>query len=461
MIGHAVLAGLIWSAMVAESSEPMAQARPLTIDQAVASAGTNYPAIRAALAEIAASESGIDLARTAYLPRTDLVAGINRATRNNVYGLLFPNGVLPSISGPVQDESSYATAFGSFAGAVFSWEPLDFGLRAANVDLAQAVRNRAEVGSEVTSLEVSLAVVDAYLLAIANQQAVEVARATVERMQVFADAVGVLVENELRPGSDASRAMVELTQAQRELIQAEEEAGQALAILSGRMGIGGEPVAIDVGSLLEEPPDTSGAAAPPESHPLSRAEEADIAITEARTAAIGKEWRPRIEIQSALYGRGTGAELDGTIAGGSQGLAPSTGNWAVGLSVTFDLFGHRENNVRRRIETERLEQERADRDVVINGIQSAVAQAEVSVEASRRIAENAPLELDAARTLAMQAQARYDAGLGTVTEVAEAERLLRQAEIENRLARLGVWRAMFALAGARGEIGDLLRLGSQ
>jgi outer membrane protein len=453
MIAHTVTAGLLWLAS--------AQAGPLTINEAVAFGQANYPAVRAAFAEVAAAERGEDLARTAYLPRTDLVGGVNRATRNNVYGLLLPNGVLPSISGPVQDETSYASTFGSFAGALFSWEPLDFGLREANVDLAGAVRARAEAGSEVTALEVSLGVVDAYLNAVATGQAVEVAQATVDRMQVFADTTDVLVDNELRPGADESRARAELARAERALIRAEEEAGLALAVLAERMGIGGEPVAVDAGALLEQPPEIPGVATPVESHPLSRAEDADIAITEARVEAIGKEWRPRIDLQSALYGRGTGAELDGTFRGGVHGLAPSTANWAIGLSVRFDLFGYKQNSVRRQIEAERLEQERAERDVVLEGLRGAVAQAEVSVDASRRMAANTPIELEAARTLETQTRARYDAGLGTVAEVADAERLLRQAETGDRLARLSVWRALFALAGARGQIDELLRLGSQ
>ena len=45
--------------------------------------------------------AGIQLARTAYLPRVDALAQVNRATRNNVFGLLLPQGVIPAISGPV------------------------------------------------------------------------------------------------------------------------------------------------------------------------------------------------------------------------------------------------------------------------------------------------------------------------------------------------------------------------
>ena len=43
------------------------------------------------------------------------------------------------------------------------------------------------------------------------------------------------------------------------------------------------------------------------------------------------------------------------------------------------------------------------------------------------------------------------------TEVAEAQRLLSQAEIDDSLARLGIWRALLALAAAQGDLTGYLR----
>src|SRR3972149_983948 len=97
---------------------------------------TNYPAIRAAQARIAAQEAGVNLARTSYLPRLDSNLLANRATRNNVPGLLFPGSLIPPISGPASDTSSGSSIWGSAGAMIFSWEPLDFGLRGATVELA-------------------------------------------------------------------------------------------------------------------------------------------------------------------------------------------------------------------------------------------------------------------------------------------------------------------------------------
>ena len=51
-----------------------------------------------------------------------------------------------------------------------------------------------------------------------------------------------------------------------------------------------------------------------------------------------------------------------------------------------------------------------------------------------------------------QATARYKAGLGNIAEVADAQRLLTQAEIDNSLAELGIWRALLGVAAAQGDL---------
>ena len=66
---------------------------PMTIAQAVETALRNYPSISVSQEQVNAAAAGIDLARTAYLPRVDSLAQVNRGTRNNVFGLLLPQAV--------------------------------------------------------------------------------------------------------------------------------------------------------------------------------------------------------------------------------------------------------------------------------------------------------------------------------------------------------------------------------
>lgn len=450
-----------WPAMGGGTTQgPAPPTAPLTLKEAVELAEKNYPAVRASLAEVSAAESEVDLAKTAYLPRTDLYYQMNRATRNNVFGLILPNGIVPSISGPVIEQTTITSTWGSAAGLLFSWEPFDFGLRKANVELAGALKKKAQAGAAVTAYEVSLAVTEFYFAALAAGQAVEAARANVERMEVFLRAVEALVKTELRPGADESRARAELARARTELYMAERAERENRAELARWLGLGGQQVGIKGGRLLEEPPAETGGPADFSRHPSAEEQSANVEVTRARRKALERSYRPKFEILSAVYGRGTGASLDGTFEGGASGLSPATGNWAVGLGVRFPIFDYKQNQVRREIESHFEQREQARLDEVMERLKAEAEKARVQVESARRIVDNTPVEIEAAETLETQARARYQAGLGTVVEVAEAQRLLRQAETDDALAKLGVWKALFALAAAEGDMTALLEASS-
>jgi len=74
------------------------------------------------------------------------------------------------------------------------------------------------------------------------------------------------------------------------------------------------------------------------------------------------------------------------------------------------------------------------------------------VNGARRIAANTPTQVSAARSAVQQATARYESGLANIDELAEAQRLLTQSEIDDALARLNVWRGLLGIAVAAGDL---------
>src|SRR4051812_39284172 len=93
-------------ALLLAASGAAAQTSVITLGQAVERALKNYPSVRVSQEQINAASAGIQLARTAYLPKIDAMAQANRATRNNVFGLLLPQSTIPSISGPVLNSNN-------------------------------------------------------------------------------------------------------------------------------------------------------------------------------------------------------------------------------------------------------------------------------------------------------------------------------------------------------------------
>ena len=78
------------------------------------------------------------------------------------------------------------------------------------------------------------------------------------------------------------------------------------------------------------------------------------------------------------------------------------------------------------------------------------------VDAARAILTNTPVQLAAAQQAESQARARYQAGLASLVEVADAQSLLAQADVQDQLARIDVWRALLAQAAANGTLAEFI-----
>ena len=428
-----------------------------TLEEAVHFALQNYPAVRASIEHLSAARAGAGLAKTTYLPRADMLWQGNRATRNNIFGLLLPQSVISPISGPVLPSTSNDSVWGTAAGLLVSWEPFDFGRRGAAVNAARAGQNVANSELSVTRLDVAVAVTDAFFTVAAAQQRVAAAKADVDRRQVFANSVHVLVKNDLRPGADASRADAELARAQVLLIQAGQSEAVSRAALEEVLGIAGSNLQIDVGSLLSTPPQSSPTAPPLSTHPFAAAEQARVDQIKAQERILDRSYYPRFDLQSTVYGRGSGANADGTIQTGANGLGLDRSNWAAGLTVTFPLFDIFSIRAQKQIEAANERAERASYDQTLDDLTGQLQQVQATLDGARLVAEKTPVELQAAREAEMQARARYDAGLANIVEVADAQGLLAQAETDNALARLVVWNDLASLTAAQGDLQPFLQ----
>ncbi len=445
-------------AIFAQASEAN-EHRNLTLIQVIDLARANYPAIQAAQAQQKAAQGTVGVARTAYLPRTDLLWQTNRATANNVYGLLLPQSVIPSISGPVIGSDVSRSAWSSGGAALLSWQPFDFGARSARVNAAQQGSEAAKQAAALTDLEVSAGASSAFFDLAATHQLVAVAQANVKRIEAFDQAVHVLVDNTLRPGADASQADAQLALARNQLIQAQTQETIRRSALSKYLRSANEQSPeIDASPLFATLPPSDPDAVKAISHPAVLQEGALVGEQEAQKRALDRSYVPVFSTLGAVSGRGVGTVLTGNFPGGSAGLAPDTFNWAAGVQVTFsafDYFGLREQ---KKVQQANVQAEHARYNLAIDDISVAIEQARATLAGARQVAANTPIELTAARTSEQQQQARYRSGLATVVDVAAAEGVLAQAEGDDAIARLSVWRAELGVTVAQGDLQPFLQM---
>jgi outer membrane protein len=182
----------------------------VTLEQVIETASANYPSIKASQAQQRAAQGAIGVAKTAYLPHSDILWQTDRATANNILRLLLPQATIPSVTGPVLPADPTRSAWNSAGGALVSWQTFDFGARSAKVEVARQGSEAARQAAFLTQLQVSANAGSAFFDLAAAEQLVTVAKANVQRYESFDKVVHVLVDNTLRPGTDASQADAQL-----------------------------------------------------------------------------------------------------------------------------------------------------------------------------------------------------------------------------------------------------------
>jgi len=450
----AFCASAVVAASVVFAQQP--NSSPLTISAAVQTALQKYPSIPASEQQVNAAAAGIRLARTNYLPSLNALGQVNRATRNNVFGLLLPQAVIPNMSGPVLGTNDGTNVWGSAVGVLVSWEPFDFGRRHALVESAQATRNRAELTGKRTQFDIETATAAAFLTLLASEQTVRAAQAAVDRSQVLARSVTALVNAQLRPGADLSRANTELDAAQTQLIQANQSVDVARTAVARYTGLDPKSIRAVSGQLLQLPPETNVPSAGVEANPAAQEQNSLVQESQARSRVLEHTYRPTFNLQAGAYARGTGALPDGSTLGGGNGLAPNYFNAGIGFTVSFPAVSLLSIRAQEAQETAVGRSASATYRQVLTDLQTQLNAAQTTLTQAQRIAAVTPKEVADARTGFNQANAQYRSGLTTIVAVAEAQRLLAQAEIDDSLAKLAVWRAMLQIQTVQGDIGGFL-----
>jgi outer membrane protein TolC len=245
------------------------------------------------------------------------------------------------------------------------------------------------------------------------------------------------------------------------LIQARQAVAVAQALLARLLGLEPSDARIAAGRLLELPPGAEDAPTAVTGNPAAVEQDTAIREARARLTSVERSYYPRVSLLGSVYVRGTGAHADGTFGLGSDGLEPDMRNWAVGFTASFPLMDFASLRARQASEAARVEGETSRYRQIVEDLKGRLNASLAAGDAARQIAANTPVQLEAAQATHRQAVARYRAGLSGVVDVSDAQRLLTQAEIDDALAKLGVWRALLSVASAQGDLQPFLQRASR
>jgi outer membrane protein TolC len=232
-----------------------------------------------------------------------------------------------------------------------------------------------------------------------------------------------------KPKSDVTRAEVEVANARVNVIRARNNVRLAETTLANALGLEAtraieiddvlvyEPVSIDPAALLSE---ALG------NRPELKQAQARLDQSRAQLSGARAEYWPDFYFQGT-YGTSSGDAIigvDGTAT-------PSFGEeWSVSFNLSWNLFQgwFTTNRVK---ETEALVQTaRANAEALELQVRLEVEQAYISViEAAERISATEKA-VESARENLRLAQGRYDAGVGTILDLTEAQLSLTNAEAD-------------------------------
>jgi outer membrane protein TolC len=420
----------------------------LDVDAAIAFAVAHHPTVRADAADVRAATEAVDVERAKYTPDLEVFAQLGRSTTNTVPGAYLSVPGLPVVAGT--PGRTFDSSWGTEAGVSASWDALGFRKWDAMIDKARAEVQLARDSATASALDIQYIAAEKFLVATERDQAVAAAKAGVDRAQVFLDIVKATVGSDLRAGADLSRAKAELAFAKTALSRAETGRKLSLAELREALGAPDAQVTLDLGRLAATPAAIAGK---PGRDPHIVAAEDRVRVAEAERRVIATGTQPKLALVGALFARGNGQLPGGADA---RGLVPDAPNWVLGVLFTWPVLAGRSVAPAMRAQEARVAREHAREDALAQQYAARDDRARALLDGALEVARNTPDALQAAQDAEKQTVARFKAQLATADDVAQTERLLVQAETDDALARLDVWRAVLFVAYSGGDLAPFL-----
>lgn len=415
---------------------------PLLLTEAVERALCNNPKTREAWADVKAQAAGLGVARSAYLPT---VSGTAQLVRDDAITDVTGHPTLSSAN--VSNVNSESVSL--------NWTLYDFGARAAAVRNASALLAAARSTQDAALQSLFVTVAKDYYAAQAAAGALAAAL-DVERMAGgSATAASARVDKGIAPISDALQAQTAYTQAVLSRNKAQGAWQTAVGTLAADLDLSPDvplqlPAVTDgvkpdaafaesVGELMDDARRT---------HPSVLAAQAQVEATGAKVDQTRAQGLPNLSLVSKYSRNNQPASL-----GLGAAEFPATGHeWYVGVQLTIPFFEGFSRMYQVRQTQAQLEHQQDALDDARQQVGLEVWNSYQAVQTSMNGVKDSATLLDIAQRSFTAAQRRYQAGVGNVLELLNAQTALANAQ-QQRVQVLADWRASrLRLAGSLGRL---------
>jgi outer membrane protein len=439
------------------SSEPTPDdaVRSMTLAQAVEHARAHHARVEAARLRLAAAAREAEVPGAQWLPRVGGFAQVVGATSNNSTATQIGVATvdIPRIGGtPIDDTASFRPYPTTMVALGVRQQLYDFGRVAAEnaaASLAAEVERSRAAGA---ALDVDFLVEQAYYAVLAAVSVEAASRGAYTRALAHRDLAKANVGTGLRPPIELTRAEADVARYEAGLLRARGSVRVARAVFAAAAAVDES----ELGAAGGSPEETT---LPPLADLLRRAE-ASPTVREARSRAnaqkgetrrLETQTRPTLYATASINGRAGGSRPNSGPIPPGDGWAPVVPNYDVGVVLSWPMF---EPTWDRRADASRERERAAEADtaLALRDQRTAITTAWREAEVARATLSALERGADAAKANYDQAEHRFKVGLGTSTEVADAQALQTEADIQLAIGRFQKARARAVLARAAAEV---------
>jgi outer membrane protein len=398
-----------------QSPQDKVMGRALSLDEAVAVALETQPTIQARLSDYAAARYRVDQAMSPLLPQ---VVGSWDIGRTQSVGQTFPNASRTP-GGPrgngvtvtsIQEWPENTVARVSLSQLLF-----DFGKTFASTEAARRLSDVAFEDIELQRQLVTLTVKESFTNINFAQRLIRVQEQALERANLNLKSAQGFFQVGTRPKSDVTRAEVDVANARVDLIRARNAERIARVALNTAMGI------------------TASTPTQIQDNLIYRA----VTLDPAQLLSVAQRQRPearqaRLRVDQAdALARRTVRDFFPDITGtGTYGASRTDMNeiWDITFALTWTLYDGGNRIARYREAKANWDSAKSNVKATELDISRDVEQAQINVtEANERIGA-AQTAVASAQENFRLAQGRFDAGVGTILELTDAQLALTQSQ---------------------------------
>jgi len=404
----------------------------LTLPALIDSATHHLPVLLQKQALVNAAKAGVTDARHTFLPNSYVGDELSVGSDNALPGSYYSFGLIPSVSSGINPAGNSQAAGGNIAFLFNEYELVNFGLKKATIQHAEANTNVSQADLDRETYLLKWQIGKLFLEIRKSQYQLSIDSENSARYSKLYTVIQAVTRSGIKPGADSALAMAELSQSRTVYNQTNGQLRQLLQQLSYLTGITADRILIDTTStesnlstlnLTGLPPDSSLPA-----NPLLDYYTKEKMLYQQTEQLVRKSYLPKILLTGITWARGSSIDYQDNYKSVPTGWGYQRYNYLAGLTLQYNLF----NLVHRHDKQAIIHQELVASDYARQqqqlSLQNVGNKADEGIRTALKNLQEIPVQIRSAQDAFNQKTAQYRAGIINLVDLTNATFVLYRSE---------------------------------